>query len=144
MITCTLRDKKYSIDFVSGRALRELEPAAQMYAKVVRLSELAAKSFHPPPALATVSANLPMPVDTVPTPLTIFENTRIAGPAAAAMAANLIIISRWLSSSDMNFSSRSDAPSISLCTVGFRSSPMRCAASTAVFLRFFSLLSVVA
>ena len=43
MITCTLQDKKYSIDFVSGRALRELEPAAQMYAKVVRLSELAAK-----------------------------------------------------------------------------------------------------
>lgn len=43
MITCTLRDKKYHIDFVSGRALRELEPAAQMYAKVVHLSELAAK-----------------------------------------------------------------------------------------------------
>ena len=43
MITCTLRGKKYSIDFVSGRALRELEPAALMYAKVVRLSELAAK-----------------------------------------------------------------------------------------------------
>ncbi len=43
MITCTLRDKKYSIDFVSGRALREMESAAQMYAKVVRLSELAAK-----------------------------------------------------------------------------------------------------
>ena len=43
MITCTLRDQKYSIDFVSGRALRELEPAAQMYAKVVCLSELAAK-----------------------------------------------------------------------------------------------------
>lgn len=43
MITCTLRDKKYSIDFVSGRALRELEPAAQMYGRVVRLSELAAK-----------------------------------------------------------------------------------------------------
>ncbi len=43
MINCTLREKKYSIDFVSGRALRELEPAAQMYAKVVHLSELAAK-----------------------------------------------------------------------------------------------------
>ena len=43
MITCTLRDKKFSIDFVSGRALRELEPAAQMYGRVVRLSELAAK-----------------------------------------------------------------------------------------------------
>jgi len=43
VITCTLREKKYTIDFVSGRALRELEPAAQMYAKVVHLSELAAK-----------------------------------------------------------------------------------------------------
>ena len=28
----------------------------------------------------------------VPTPLTIFENTRIAGPAAAAMAANLLLL----------------------------------------------------
>ena len=43
MITCTLGDKKYTIDFVSGRALRELEPAAQMYAKIVRLSQLAVK-----------------------------------------------------------------------------------------------------
>ena len=43
MITCTLRDKKYSVDFISGRALREMEPAAQMYAKIVHLSELAAK-----------------------------------------------------------------------------------------------------
>jgi hypothetical protein len=43
VITCTLRDKKYSIDFVSGRALREMEPASQMYAKVVQLSELAVK-----------------------------------------------------------------------------------------------------
>ena len=41
MITCALRDRKYSVDFISGRALREMEPAAQMYAKVVRLSELA-------------------------------------------------------------------------------------------------------
>jgi hypothetical protein len=43
MITCTLGDKKYTIDFVSGRALRELEPAAQMYAKVVHIASLAAK-----------------------------------------------------------------------------------------------------
>ena len=43
MITCTLKDRKYAIDFVSGRALRELEPAAKMYAKVVHLSELAMK-----------------------------------------------------------------------------------------------------
>ena len=37
MITCTLRDKKYSIDFVSGRALRELEPAAQMYLSLIHI-----------------------------------------------------------------------------------------------------------
>lgn len=37
------RTRVRRIDFVSGRALRELEPAAQMYAKVMRLSELAAK-----------------------------------------------------------------------------------------------------
>ena len=43
MINCTLRDKRHSIDFVSGRALREMEPAAKMYAKVVQLSELAVK-----------------------------------------------------------------------------------------------------
>ena len=43
MISCTLGDKKYTIDFVSGRALRELEPAAQMYAKVVHVANLAAK-----------------------------------------------------------------------------------------------------
>ena len=43
MLTCTLRDKKFSIDFVSGRALRELEPAAQMYGKVVALAQKAAK-----------------------------------------------------------------------------------------------------
>ena len=43
MITCTLRDRKYSVDFISGRALREMEPAAQMYAKIVHLSELAAR-----------------------------------------------------------------------------------------------------
>ena len=48
MITYTLRDKKYSVDFISGRALREMEPAAQMYAKIVHLSELAAKGKEVP------------------------------------------------------------------------------------------------
>ncbi len=43
MITCKLREKTYYVDFISGRALREIEPAAKMYAKVVRLSELAVK-----------------------------------------------------------------------------------------------------
>ena len=43
MITCTLKDKKYAVDFISGRALREMEPAAKMYAKIVALSNAAAK-----------------------------------------------------------------------------------------------------
>lgn len=38
MITCTLGDKTYTVDFVSGRALREVEPASKMYARVVQLS----------------------------------------------------------------------------------------------------------
>ncbi len=42
MITCTLGGKKYSVDFVSGRALREMEPASKMYGRLVRLSQDAA------------------------------------------------------------------------------------------------------
>ena len=43
MITCTLKDKEYAVDFVSGRALREMEPAAKMYARIVALSNSAVK-----------------------------------------------------------------------------------------------------
>ena len=43
MITCTLKDKEYAVDFVSGRALREMEPAAKMYARIVALSNAAVK-----------------------------------------------------------------------------------------------------
>ena len=43
MITCTLKDKKYTVDFISGHALREMEPAAKMYAKIVALSNAAVK-----------------------------------------------------------------------------------------------------
>ena len=43
MITCKLGDKTYHIDFISGRALRELEPAAKMYAKVVGISNAAVR-----------------------------------------------------------------------------------------------------
>lgn len=43
MITCTLGDKKYSVDFISGRALREIDPAAQMYAKITHISDEALK-----------------------------------------------------------------------------------------------------
>ena len=43
MITCTLGDKKYTVDFISGRALREMEPAAKMYGRIVALSNAALK-----------------------------------------------------------------------------------------------------
>ena len=39
MITCTLGEKKYSIDFVSGRALREMGPAAKMHAHITGLAK---------------------------------------------------------------------------------------------------------
>ena len=34
---------RYAVDFISGRALREMEPAAKMYAKIVALSNAAVK-----------------------------------------------------------------------------------------------------
>ena len=43
MITCTLGEKKYTIDYVTGRALREMEPAAKMYSKIVAVSSAAVK-----------------------------------------------------------------------------------------------------
>ena len=43
MITCTLGEKKYSVDFISGRALREMEPASKMYARMIRISKDAAE-----------------------------------------------------------------------------------------------------
>lgn len=43
MISCTLSGKKYTVDFISGRALREMEPAAKMYARLVAISNAAAK-----------------------------------------------------------------------------------------------------
>jgi hypothetical protein len=38
MISCTLGDKTYSVDFVTGRALREMGPAAKMYAKIAKIT----------------------------------------------------------------------------------------------------------
>lgn len=43
MITCRLGDKKYTVDFISGRALREMEAASRMYAKLVSISNRALK-----------------------------------------------------------------------------------------------------
>lgn len=34
MITCTLGNKKYSVEYISGRALRQIDDAAKMYAKI--------------------------------------------------------------------------------------------------------------
>ena len=42
MITCTLGEKKYTVDFISGRALREIEPATKMYARIQRMAKQAA------------------------------------------------------------------------------------------------------
>jgi len=47
MITCTLGGQKYAVDFVSGRALREIEPAAKMYGRIVALSNAAIKGEVP-------------------------------------------------------------------------------------------------
>ena len=47
MITCTLNNQKYTVDFVSGRALREMEPAAQMYGRIVAISNAALKGEVP-------------------------------------------------------------------------------------------------
>ena len=43
MITCTLNGKKYTVDFIPGRALREMEPAARMYSRIVSVSNAAVK-----------------------------------------------------------------------------------------------------
>ena len=50
MITCKLGEKTYRIDFISGRALREMEPAAKMYAKIVNISNAAVKGETVPEA----------------------------------------------------------------------------------------------
>ena len=42
MITCTLEEKTYTVDFISGRALREIEPATKMYARIQRMAKQAA------------------------------------------------------------------------------------------------------
>ena len=44
MVTCTLNGKEYRIDFVTSRALREIEPAAKMYSRVVAISNAAVNS----------------------------------------------------------------------------------------------------
>lgn len=42
MISCELNGKKYTVDFVSGRALREIDEAADMYIRLMRITQDAA------------------------------------------------------------------------------------------------------
>lgn len=43
MIACKLGNKAYTVDYVSGRALREIEPALTMYARIARATSAAIK-----------------------------------------------------------------------------------------------------
>lgn len=38
MISCSLNGKKYTMDFVTGRALREIDEAADMYRRLVQIT----------------------------------------------------------------------------------------------------------
>ena len=38
MISCSLNGKKYTMDFVTGRALREIDDAADMYRRLVQIT----------------------------------------------------------------------------------------------------------
>ncbi len=38
MISCTMNEKKYTMDFVTGRALREIDDAADMYRRLVQIT----------------------------------------------------------------------------------------------------------
>ncbi len=61
MVTCTLGDKKYSVDFISGRALREMEPASKMYGKLVALSKAAVEGQD----VSTEQLTIPEALDTM-------------------------------------------------------------------------------
>jgi hypothetical protein len=66
MITCKLKDKTYTVDFISGRALREMEPAAKMYSRIVTIANAAAKGEDIPQDESEVQEE-PEPVEPVET-----------------------------------------------------------------------------
>ena len=43
MITCTMNGKKYSVDYISGRALREIGPAQKMHTRLTEIAQAAVK-----------------------------------------------------------------------------------------------------
>ena len=61
MVTCTLGDKKFSVDFISGRALREMESASKMYGRLVALSKAAVEGQD----VSTEQLTIPEALDTM-------------------------------------------------------------------------------
>ena len=61
MVTCTLGDKKFSVDFITGRALREMEPASKMYGRLVALSKAAVEGQD----VSTEQLTIPEALDTM-------------------------------------------------------------------------------
>ena len=61
MVTCTLGADKYSVDFISGRALREMEPASKMYGRLVALSKAAVEGQD----VSTEQLTIPEALDTM-------------------------------------------------------------------------------
>lgn len=62
MIACTLGEKRYTVDFVTGRVLREMQPASKMYAKVVQFAQAAASGAEVP---TDASFTIPEAMDTM-------------------------------------------------------------------------------
>ena len=58
MITCKLGEKTYTVDFISGRALREMEPASKMYGNLVRISKDATEGIDVSDEKVTVAGAL--------------------------------------------------------------------------------------
>lgn len=48
MITCRLGEKKFEVDFVSARAMREIGPAEEMRGKIMTITEAAMKGESAP------------------------------------------------------------------------------------------------
>ena len=56
MISCTLGDKKYTVDFVTGRALREIDKPIKMYAKIVAISRAVSQGQRPEEEISVCDA----------------------------------------------------------------------------------------
>lgn len=54
MITCRLNGKEYHIDFISGRALREIGPADEMYRRVMAATNAAVNGGEYPKDAPTI------------------------------------------------------------------------------------------